>query len=215
MSEFQIFDKPCRTCGTQPATYERTGAHYRRTCVECVAKAKAGWWQRRATESKGKPPYKLIDRACTKCKKDGPLWFGAHPSAKDGYRRDCVDCVRDYQAAYRQRPKAREALVAYQRDHAKDERQALKIEVLTHYGGFCFCCGEGDWRFLTLDHSQNDGAKHRKTVRALGTTMYRWARKRNFPPIFQVACFNCNCARQFRSDGTCPHEDERARLLAA
>ena len=77
--------------------------------------------------------------------------------------------------------------------------------VLDHYGRRCACCGEAQVVFLTVDHVNNDGAEHRKTVHASG--IYRWLLRRGFPPGFQILCFNCNCGKQ-RNGGTCPHQNQ-------
>jgi NMD protein affecting ribosome stability and mRNA decay len=48
---------------------------------------------------------------------------------------------------------------------ARAERQRtvrIKYDVMQRYGGKCFCCGEDRIAFLTLDHSDNDGAARRK-----------------------------------------------------
>ena len=75
--------------------------------------------------------------------------------------------------------------------------------VLDHYGRRCACCGETQVVFLTVDHVNNDGAEHRKTVHA--SAIYRWLLRSGFPPGFQILCFNCNCGKQ-RNGGTCPHQ---------
>lgn len=75
-------------------------------------------------------------------------------------------------------------------------------EVIAAYGGECLCCGEKDWHFLSLDHINNDGAKHRREVGASG--VYKWAIDNKFPPTLRILCFNCNMARAFYKN--CPHE---------
>lgn len=80
-------------------------------------------------------------------------------------------------------------------------------EVLDHYGRTCQCCGEADERFLTLDHTNNDGAEHRREVGSSGQAVWRDLRKRGWPPGFQTLCFNCNLGKQ-RNGGVCPHQEE-------
>lgn len=81
---------------------------------------------------------------------------------------------------------------------------SIKNEVYGHYGGYkCQCCGETQEKFLTVDHVNNDGAKHRKNCR--GSGIYRWIKKHNYPDNFQVLCYNCNCGRA-RNGGVCPHK---------
>lgn len=87
------------------------------------------------------------------------------------------------------------------------QTKALKDEIYHHYGGYeCSCCGEHTEQFLTLDHKNNDGAMHRALIgRGSGHHLYRWIKRNNFPSIFQVLCFNCNCGRQLNG-GVCPHK---------
>lgn len=87
-------------------------------------------------------------------------------------------------------------------------KQRNRQQVYEAYGGaFCACCGESEPRFLTLDHIANDGAEHRKAVRASGPAhMYTWLIKNNFPPGFQVLCWNCNLGKHF-NHGVCPHQE--------
>ena len=82
----------------------------------------------------------------------------------------------------------------------KLKARKLKIEVLKKYGGeICICCQETTLEFLTLDHINGGGNKHRKEVKNL----YRWIVRNNFPPGFQVLCMNCNFAKG--KYGYCPH----------
>jgi hypothetical protein len=80
----------------------------------------------------------------------------------------------------------------------------LKLEVISHYGGICQCCGESDIRVLTIDHIEGGGKKHRKEV-GVGN-FYSSLIKNNFPPGFQVLCFNCNSGRSV-NHGICPHKE--------
>lgn len=77
------------------------------------------------------------------------------------------------------------------------------------YGGYtCSCCGVTEPRFLTLDHVDNDGAEHRRVLQGnrAGAALYRWIIKNEFPPKFQVLCYNCNCGKNVNG-GVCPHKD--------
>lgn len=101
------------------------------------------------------------------------------------------------------------------RHKAKSEqyRRALKHAALVAYGNaVCVCCGEKDELFLTLDHVNNDGAAHRRQIRAkgfAGVAFYSYLRVRGFPnrPPLQVLCYNCNCGRR-ANKGLCPHKAE-------
>jgi hypothetical protein len=83
----------------------------------------------------------------------------------------------------------------------------LKAEVISHYGGqACVCCGETGFLFLTIDHIDSKGAKHRKEAGLPVAGLYKWLKKNSFPPGFRVLCWNCNRGRHFNG-GECPHKD--------
>lgn len=84
--------------------------------------------------------------------------------------------------------------------------QALRTEVLTHYGHKCSCCGEPERDFLQIDHIHNDGAAHRKND-VSATNICRWLKNHNYPPGFQLLCANCNFAKG--KYGSCPHKRKR------
>ena len=46
--------------------------------------------------------------------------------------------------------------------YARDARRRLSEAVFAIYGGACACCGEREFRFLTLDHIENNGSKLRR-----------------------------------------------------
>ena len=91
---------------------------------------------------------------------------------------------------------------AYLKRYSPAYRYKLKKDVLNHYGHKCACCGETTFEFLTLDHIDGNGAKHRKRV----GNVYSWLRKNNYPSGYQILCFNCNCAKGFY--GKCPHQNK-------
>lgn len=103
----------------------------------------------------------------------------------------------------------------YRKKYKKGLRAKNKLEILSHYSGGaprCACCGETEIAFLTLDHINNDGAEHRRkefgSNKSAGTsTIYGWVKRNNFPPIFEVACFNCNTGRHI-NNGVCPHKEK-------
>jgi 5-methylcytosine-specific restriction endonuclease McrA len=84
----------------------------------------------------------------------------------------------------------------------------LKTQVLDRYGRACVCCGVADSIVLTLDHTRDDGAQHRKELspkhpRAGGVAFYGKLRRLGFPDGLQTLCWNCNTAKA--RFGTCPH----------
>lgn len=84
----------------------------------------------------------------------------------------------------------------------KNKHQALKLEVINHYGGKCECCGEKEILFLTIDHINGGGNNHRKIIGY--SKLYYWLKKNNYPKGYRVLCFNCNCVLGFTD--VCPHK---------
>lgn len=82
-------------------------------------------------------------------------------------------------------------------------REERRDRVHIHYGGgsspMCMCCGETTYEFLTIDHVNG----RKKGDKRSGGQLYGWLIKNNFPPGFQVLCFNCNHAKGMF--GVCPH----------
>lgn len=75
-----------------------------------------------------------------------------------------------------------------------------KVKVLELYGKKCNYCGEDRYEFLSIDHINNDGARHKETAEykrlncggmwgVLSHTEYR-------PDLYQVLCHNCNIAKE-------------------
>lgn len=131
------------------------------------------------------------DLICTACRIKKPLdQFTPNKRLLSGHRQPCHSC-------HKQRLK----------EHARRIKGQLKAEVITAYGGRCACCGESMSQFLTIDHINNDGAEHRKSLGQFpfGKTIYKWLKERGFPKDnFQLLCFNCNCAKGLF--GRCPHQ---------
>jgi hypothetical protein len=89
------------------------------------------------------------------------------------------------------------------------KRQRIKDAVFAAYGGYkCACCGETEKLFLTLDHINNDGAKHRRKISGnrtmAGAPFYAWLLRNNFPNDIQVLCMNCQHGKRMNK-GICPH----------
>lgn len=151
-------------------------------------------------------------------KKDGLCPYCAG-KPDDGFV-TCSKC-REYQSTYRKRH--RPQIKAYRNKKAQETgreqirashkrwRDDLKKEVIEHYGGECACCGESVLIFLTIDHVEGNGAKHRLLIfgtrlRA-GVPFYGWLKRNRFPAGFQVLCWNCNAAKHIM--GVCPHQRKR------
>jgi hypothetical protein len=93
-----------------------------------------------------------------------------------------------------------------ERKRKNDKNYKDKIALIKEYGGKCVCCGEFEPIFLTIDHINEDGAKHRKENGIYaGASFYRWLKQQGYPKDnYQVLCFNCNFAKHVL--GKCPHQ---------
>lgn len=83
-----------------------------------------------------------------------------------------------------------------------ESMRRLRLEVLEHYGRVCACCGESALEFMSIDHVNGGGSKHRKEL-GLGSRIERWLKHNNFPTGFRILCHNCNQA--LGHYGYCPH----------
>lgn len=165
-------------------------------------------------------------RKCKKCGLNKPLTeFGAHSS---GYRHECKHCMRlrmhEWETTNHER-KNEIARASYYRLKEKgdwwERRKAnrrvgngntyaarVREEVFAHYGGNkCMCCGETEPMFLSIDHINNDGHIHRRTITA-AKSIYQWLKARGYPPGFQVLCINCNLGKA-KNGGICPHKSRQ------
>ncbi len=96
------------------------------------------------------------------------------------------------------------------RTYNKKRDIEVKIEVFSHYckgKPYCQCpngCSEGHLEFLTIDHIDGGGNKHRKKLNhGGGRRFYRWLKRNEYPKEYRVLCMNCNMA--FGRFGYCPH----------
>ena len=69
------------------------------------------------------------------------------------------------------------------------------------YGWVCRCCGEGNTKFLTLEHKDGNPKETHQNLE------YVRAVKEFRPDLWETLCFNCNCGQRANS-GQCPHTNE-------
>ena len=114
------------------------------------------------------------------------------------------------QKGYRLKRRSTPEGVASMRVLANRRHAKLRGQILKAYGGSCACCGESTQDFLTLDHIQGGGTKHRATC---GQDVYSEIRRQGFPKDkYRLLCMNCNFA--IRYGDQCPHQKGVAQLLS-
>jgi len=88
--------------------------------------------------------------------------------------------------------------------------RAIVIDWYSNGGRRCACCSESRSEFLTIDHLNNDGNKHRRQISR--ENIYGWLIRNDFPSGFRVLCLNCNWSLGVR--GYCPHQMQNSFGLA-
>ena len=130
----------------------------------------------RADYSRRRKAIRADNKICMAC--GSPLGEGAN-------KKHCQSCIDKTVQASRLR------------------RQRNKIEIINYLGGCCIVCGEDDIRVLTVDHTNGDGAEHRRSLlsRRKGSVQtYAAVSKliREKKPIgweLQILCFNCHAKK--------------------
>ena len=93
----------------------------------------------------------------------------------------------------------------------RERKQKLRHEVISHYSDGkcnCACCGEDEFYFLSLDHINGGGHKHRRLLGKDGINFYAWIKKIGYPEGYQILCMNCNWGKRMNPNGEiCPHQD--------
>jgi hypothetical protein len=100
-----------------------------------------------------------------------------------------------------------EKTVFYRRqaDRKKRQNDLMKTAVYEAYGNKCACCGETEMSFLTIDHMDGDGGKHRREIGSSGDRILHWLVRNKFPRGFQILCWNCQWGK-VKNNGVCPHQ---------
>lgn len=151
---------------------------------------------------------------CCICKTEDSSLFGSYDVSR------CKPCNRERARFYRglNPTPGRVAALKYYWENRKEQMGRNKIyeakvkdSVFQKYGGYkCACCGVEERVFLTIDHINGGGTKHRKELKGGGKFTYRWIHKNNYPDGFRVLCFNCNSGRALNK-GICPHEENKIK----
>lgn len=161
---------------------------------------------------------------CRVCKKDTEqrikganicrLCYAAYMRSYNAKNREKVCALK---RAYQQEQKKNPEWVAKVRKKGREYWQNMRHKIILAYGGYrCNCCGETEPSFLSIDHVNNDGAAHRRSLGYAGngkggsSRTLKWIRDNNYPPGFQVLCMNCQFGK-VRNKGICPHQDKNLR----
>jgi hypothetical protein len=91
----------------------------------------------------------------------------------------------------------------------------LKLAAFVAYGGpHCSCPGCPEQSsvldFLTIDHIDGGGNRHRREIGHGGVSIYRWLKNNGYPVGYRVLCYNCNAARH-HNGGSCPHQTQNTK----
>ena len=184
-------DGLCPQCGLKPPEYKKV------RCAECL--------QQNSLRSNRTRRVNREQGVCTDC-------GSRHPAPDHKTCGRCLDLRKAKTAARKNsggcvhcgEPSV-PGITRCARCRARDRASYIrtKDEVFAYYGGYrCVCCGETMQEFLTIDHIDGNGAKHRKLINQRG--FYRWLKHNGFPTGYRVLCWNCNVSRGIH--GYCPHE---------
>lgn len=145
-------------------------------------------------------------KRCTKCQNDKPFARFFWRKQRNAWRSWCKDCVKQASRRwYQENPEKARRIYC---DAARRRSERLRHQVFAHYSSGepkCACCKETGFRFLTLDHTNNNGGEHRREV-GDGLSTHIWLVRNGFPNGFQVLCWNCQMGKVFNG-GICPHQE--------
>lgn len=123
-----------------------------------------------------------MERRCSFCHelKDMDLDFYRDKTRGHGRAAVCKVCTPTKRRQYNR--KAKWVSSSKQRLHA-----------LAILGPVCLCCSETFIDYLQIDHVDNDGAEHRRTMRSSGAqSIYRYVIANPTTDRLQVLCANCH-----------------------
>ncbi len=113
---------------------------------------------------------------------------------KRQFYRENKDKLRKEKREYYQKNK--EVIQVKNKRYYLDWKYYNRFQVIFHYSNGKMCCkncGENINEFLTIDHINGNGNKHRKSIGYVD--LYSWLRRNNFPDGYQILCYNCNLSK--------------------
>lgn len=181
-------------------------------CRACSRTLPVSDFCRRSKSSDGLYPY------CRECKRiRGLNWYYANRSQVKIYQANNRARINEnHREAHARRGEQGRIRI---RNAQTQSRYKYKQIVYAAYGDKCYCCGVDDYRFLTIDHILNDGMADRRSKTGAwisGVSFLKHVLDQGCPKDrYQVACCNCNMAREKAGKGTvCPHHLEFDALVA-
>lgn len=92
----------------------------------------------------------------------------------------------------------------YDRRVHKRRNERYREEMFSNYGDHCVCCNEIIKGFLTIDHINLDGQRHRREL-GTGLNFLVSLKRLGWPKAgLRILCMNCNWGT--RMGNPCPHE---------
>ena len=117
--------------------------------------------------------------------------------------RYCVMCKKEYER--KNSARRRQNNPEYMQSAIYRSKMKNKLSVFSYYSNGsmqCVKCNYSDIRALSIDHIEGDGCKHKnkKGERMKGDEIYRWIKRNNFPPGFQILCMNCQFIKRYENN---------------
>ncbi len=132
-------------------------------------------------------------RTCSRCGNEKTLAeFYDRKGAKDDKRYWCIECVRKFSAEYYEDHEAE--CKEYQRNYGRMLR-SVALFIYSNGTMQCAICGCSDYSKLCIDHPDNNGTAHRKSLGINGgggVAFARWLGKNGYPLGYRVLCKSCN-----------------------
>lgn len=158
---------------------------------------------------------------CNKCHKEKEKKdFPKRKDTKGGIRKECKECfnkehrkwwkkTRPLRLEYSKKFYAnnREKIIKQKVYSNLKARRLARLDCINYYSNgknCCECCGEKNKEFLTIDHINGGGNKHRKKIKEY---LPLHLKKNKYPTGYRVLCYNCNCSFGFY--GYCPHKEKK------
>ena len=155
----------------------------------------------------------MKSKICKKCKHRRLINCFIKGNGKNGLRARCNKCRNTYRKEWYRKNRAifPEGRVRQSKEERnKKSREYIRktrLEVLAHYSKgkmCCDCCLEKNVEFLSINHINGGGTKHREKI-GRGRSVCGWLRANNYPIGYNVLCHNCNMSLGFY--GYCPHKN--------